>query len=345
MSPTGIEIFARTTENLLALLDGRKKCRKQMDPDLFDGRAYSIDEFYREHSRYFDEPGEFFRGFAGPEAPNLRDVGNDSFPNRLRELARLYQFNSPLRTEYPENNVVPFKWFRGSQQRRSTILLFAPGWGRRDQSFEEDMCAHLVHHGIDAGLLTKPFHQQRTPAGARSGEYFISANLFWTVANFRQFTAEIRLLLRYMRRHYNYVGLIGLSSGGFQAGLASNCEEVDFLFPVMTGCVVGSLTWHGLLTRQIRRTLERRGVTEADLNKVWSITDQAVLGRHCRAKFRKQYISLYDRVVPTEYQMRLWEVYGKPDRYLLKTSHLSFYFSRHAVIDDIAQYVRHCIGR
>src|SRR5262249_21419028 len=154
--------------------------------------------------------------------------------SRLNGLARLYLFDSPILTDYPENNHVPFKWFRGSQRQRSTILLFAPGWGRHSQNFEENMCARLVHHGIDAGLLTKPFHQQRTPAGARSGEYFISSNLFWTIANFRQFTAEIRLLVQYMRRRYDYVGLIGLSSGGFQAGLASDCEDVDFLFPVMT---------------------------------------------------------------------------------------------------------------
>jgi hypothetical protein len=338
------ELFARTMDNLLALANRGKQCRKQLDPDLFDGRAYSIEEFYQEHKPYFDQPADFFRDFASPDGFHLCEVGNGNLPNRLREVAKLCHFESPLHTEYPENNLVPFKWFKAPQERSSTMLLFAPGWGRHEQGFEEDMCARLAHHGIDAGLLTKPFHQQRAPAGSRSGEYFISPNLFWTIANFRQFTAEILLLLRHMRNHYKYVGLIGLSSGGFQAGLASDCEEVDFLFPVMTGSVMGSLTWHGLLTREIRHALELRGVTEADLNKLWSITDQAVLGRHCRARFRKQYISVYDRVVPTEYQMKLWEAYGKPDRSMMQSSHCSFYFSRHAVIDDIAQYVRHCIG-
>jgi hypothetical protein len=342
MSLTRTEIFARAMEDLLVCLDRRKQCRKQLNPDPFDGRVYSVDEFYQDYSRFFDHPGEFFRAFTGPQMPTLREAGNGVPGRRLKGLARLYLFDSPIITEYPENNIVPFKWFRGSQKRRSTILLFAPGWGRHNQGFEESLCARLGQHEIDAGLLTKPFHQQRTPVGARSGEYFISANLFWTIANFRQFTAEIRLLVQYMRTRYDHVGLIGVSSGGFQAGLASDCEDVDFLFPVMTGCMLGSVTWHGQLTREIRRALECRGITEADLNKVWSITDQAVLGRHCRAKFRKQYISLYDRVVPTEYQLKLWEAYGKPDRSLLKTSHYSFYFSRNGVIDDIAQYVRHC---
>jgi hypothetical protein len=346
MSLTETQLFARATEGLLAWLDGRKKCRKDLDPDLFDGQVYSIEEFYRRHSYFFDHPDEFFPGFADPGRAKLREVGDDDLENRFKGLARLYLFDSPQPTaEYPENNIVPFKWFKGSYKRGSTILLFAPGWGRQNQGFEERMCARLVDHGIDAGLLTKPFHQQRTPRGVRSGEYFISSNLFWTIANFRQFTAEIRLLVQYMRSHYDYVGLIGLSSGGFQAGLASDCDDVDFLFPIMTGCLVGSVTWHGRLTRQIRRALECRGITEEDLNRVWAITDQAVLGRHCRAKFRKQYISLHDRVVPTAYQLKLWEVYGKPDRSLLEASHYSFYFCRNRVIDDIAHYVQHCRGQ
>jgi hypothetical protein len=345
MRLTQTKAFARITESLLAGLNGGGECRKHLESDLFDGKAYSSSDFYKYSSQYFEEPRGFFRDFAGPESLVLRDCDDARLLKRFRGLARLHKFDSPIVTEYPANNVVPFKWFKGpSKDRRKTLLLFAPGWGRRDQGFEEGMCARLAAYGIDAGLLTKPFHQQRTPSGSTSGEYFISSNLFWTIANFRQFTAEIRLLVQYMRRHYDYVGLMGLSSGGFQAGLASDCEDIDFLFSVITGCTLGSITWHGVLTRQIRRALESRGFTEADLNQVWSITDQAVLGRHCRARFRKQYISLYDGVVPTEYQLKLWEVYGKPDRVMLKASHSSFYFSRTEIIDDIALYVRHCVG-
>ena len=67
-------------DNLLALANRGKECRKQLDPDLFDGRAYSIDEFYREHRRYFDQPAEFFRDFASPDGFHLREVGNGGSP-------------------------------------------------------------------------------------------------------------------------------------------------------------------------------------------------------------------------------------------------------------------------
>src|SRR5215472_627560 len=121
----GSKIFARITEELLVSLERRKQCRKQLDPDPFDGQVYSIDEFYRNSMQFFDRPGEFFRDFAGPEAPNLREADHNIAGSRLNGLARLYLFDSPILTDYPENNHVPFKWFRG-QRQRSTILLFAP---------------------------------------------------------------------------------------------------------------------------------------------------------------------------------------------------------------------------
>jgi hypothetical protein len=246
-------------------------------------------------------------------------------------------FDSPVITPWPENNIVPFKWYAG--QGASTVLMFAPGWGRSSQSFEEEMCRRLRDNGVDAVLLTKPFHQVRTPAGSFTGEYFISANVFLTIQNFRQFVAEIRVITQFLRRHYQRVGIIGMSSGGFQAGLAANCEPFDFFFPFITGCNLASITWHGLITQYVRRDLEQRGVTEHDLGRVWSITDLAVVGHHCQARFLKHYIALHDRVIPTKHQLDLWRVYHKPQHELLNASHYSSYFLRHVVIDDILRTI------
>jgi hypothetical protein len=315
-----------------------------LDPDLFDGHKYTIDSFYESHRRYFDRPAEFFQTFRSSGTIDLRD---GIHPNEQIVRDGVFQkmlFETPVRTEWPENNTVPFKWFTDRAKPSKTILLFIPGWGRSSQSFEEQMAERLLKMGVDVGLLTKPFHQARTPSGSYSGEYFISANVFWTIANFRQLVAEIRLLIQYMRAHYDHIGLLGMSSGGFQAGLAANCENVDFLFSLITGCHLGSITWNGRLTQYVRRDLERRGVNEQDLTKAWSITDQAVLGHNCRARYRKHYISLFDTVVPTEYQIKLWEVYGKSDRRDLRSSHYSVYFLLNSVVDDIGTFIKRCGG-
>lgn len=324
-------------------LNKEKTCSRILDHDLFDGKEYTIDRFYDEYKIYFDKPWEFYKDYKYNNVINLRDgihYKEKIFPKVPK---RMMLFDSPIKTAWNETNLVPFKWFSDERKRSDIILLFAPGWGRRSQSVEEQMCYRLQRHGIDAGLMTVPYQQARTPSGAYTGEYFISANMFWTIANFRHFVAEIRLLVQYMRHHYDYVGLIGWSSGGFQTVLASNCEEVDFLFSLATGCQLGSITWHGLITKFVRKDLESKGVNEDSLNKVWSITDEIHLARHCKAKYRKNYIALYDKVIPPEFQFKMWDVLGKSDKTELHCSHYSSYFVVNTVIDDMARFVRRCV--
>lgn len=321
-------------------LHGReKRCRVTRIPDLFDGTAHTPDSFNAVYNHGFTDPTSFWdlRGTTALEPLEWRPVVNGYASEQRR-----YTFRSPVATPHPENNLVPFTWFLG-QKRSPVVLLFVPGWGRRHQGREEDLCRRLAGHGIDAGLVTLPYHLARTPAGAESGEYFISQNVWWTAENFRQTVAELRLLIRFMRERYRYVGLIGMSSGGFQARLAADVEEVDFLLPFISGARLGSIVWHGLITQQIRREMEKAGITEESLNLAWSLSDQIHLGRFCRARWQKHYLSAYDQVVPTRHQLALLEALGRPEHRLLPCAHYSSYFLFTQVMDDLAAFVRHCL--
>ncbi|HYK00306.1 MAG TPA: hypothetical protein VE974_01030 [Thermoanaerobaculia bacterium] len=324
--------FAVGVESLFYLTN-RQTCSLHTDPDLFNGRSYSLESFVNFSTPYLDHPEEFFTTDVGLDAVCVREGRH---PNASRPSPRDYVemlMDSPAVTPWRENNSVPFKWFRTEQA--NTVLLFVPGWGRRSQTFEEDMSRRFRRHGVDVALLTVPFHQARTPAGSFSGEYFISANLLLTVENFRAFVAEIRLITEHLRRSYKRVGILGMSSGGFHAGLASLCESFDYFFPVVTGCNLGKIVWHGLNTQHMRRDLERRGITEREFSRVWKIIDLAALGHHCRARSVKHYIARYDRVIPVKHQLALWRALGKWPRMVLSASHYSSYFYRHSVVDDI----------
>ncbi|MEI6071523.1 MAG: hypothetical protein WCS31_07005 [Verrucomicrobiae bacterium] len=328
-----------TFDRCYGLISRKKTCSMLMPKELFDGQEYTIDQFYATSSAFFEKPWDFYSDFKENGPLRLRNGVHprDRIPPKVP--CRRMIFDSPVSTEWEENNLVPFKWFTDPIRRSKTILLFAPGWGRSNQSVEENWCYQLQNLGVDCGLLTVPYHQARTPAGSFSGEYFISANMLWTVSTFRHFTAEIRRLIQEMRKEYEYVGLVGMSSGGFQAALASNCEPVDFFFPLITGGQLGSITWHGSITQFVRRDLEGKGIDEISLGKAWSIADEVVLGRHCKAKTIKQYVSLYDRVVPTIYQLKLWEALGRPPRLDLECAHYSSFFHGNAVMNDIAKTV------
>ena len=225
--------FAKVFEQFYYRTHRKKICRTILEPDLFDGHAYGIDTFADSVAPYFERPHEFFTTATQPESVCLRDGIHPRHTLTIPDSAQMMLFDSPLPSGDPGNDVVPFKLFRNAHPRSDVLLLFVPGWGRENQRVEDEMSLRLLSHGIDVGLMTPPYHLARTPSESYSGEYFISANIFWTIANFRQLVAEIRVLVQLMRARYRYIGLLGMSSGGFQTGLAAVCEEVDFLFPLI----------------------------------------------------------------------------------------------------------------
>lgn len=227
-----------------------------------------------------------------------------------------------------------------TKSKADTILIFVPGWSRVDLNAEEGICKQLLKHNIDTCLVTKPFHQERTAANTYSGELFISGNVFLTIMNFRQLVAELRFLIQYFRKNYTQVGLIGMSSGGIQTALAANVEEVDFYFPIITGAKLGSIAWNGRLTRFVKQDIIKKGISEEELNKAWAIADQYYLGANCKAKHIKQFISLYDEVVPTRYQWLLWEIYNKPSVYQMHCGHVSVFFYFKKIVQEIAGFVK-----
>lgn len=331
-------ILARTFDRVYHAIKPRRPSTTLLANDTFDGKVYGIDAFYEATEVFFDEPCAFYQSFGTPSTLNLRDGVH---PNQrgLHFPARAMVYDSPITTPWAENNLAPFRWFTRKSAPSKVLLLFVPGWGRTNQGIEELMCAQLCGKGIDVGLVTKPYHQARTPQGAYSGEYFISANIFWTVANFRQLVAELRLLVQFMRSHYEYIGLFGMSSGGFQSCLTANCETVDFLFPFMSGSPCGSIVWNGIATQEIRQELVEKGVGETDLNRAWSIIDPGVLAHNCRAKHLKHYITRYDELVATQYQYNLWEALGRAEKLELPAAHYSGGLMALKVVSDVADFV------
>jgi hypothetical protein len=323
-------LLAEGFERAVFFAQPRPGCRVTLEPDPFDGRVYTIDAFYAAMQPFFDRPDAFFRDFLDGRALALRADGP------ARDGRRRYVFDSPVESRFEANARVPLTWFSAPRPARSALVL-VPGWSRPDQRLEERWCRIIAAHGIDVVLLTVPYHLERAPRGSWSGEYFISHNVFWTVANFRQLVAEIRAVVRMLRSDHDAVGLVGISSGGFQAGLATLGEPVDAIFPIMSGAQLGAITWESLLTRTIKRRLTERGVDRDALSRAWAITDMDVVGRHSRARLRKQYVTLYDAIMPPPYQERLWEVYGRPQRIDVQASHYSVIFSFRHIADDIAR--------
>jgi hypothetical protein len=320
-------------DELYDLLTIKRTCSVQFNPDLFDNNPYSVDAFFNMTQPFFDKPELFYQTFnASCEKDIIKLKDNITHED-------LFSFPSPVTTEWKENNTAFFHLFSNNKSA-DTLLLFVPGWARKNLIAESKLCQQLLKNGIDSCLLVKPFHQQRTPAGMYSGELFISANIYLTIMNFRQLVAEIRFLLTHFRKQYKYVGLIGMSSGGFQAGLAADVEPVDFYFPLITGARLGSLAWHSIFTKFVRKDLIKKEIDERQLNKAWAIADQLYLGHNCKAAYIKQFISLYDEAVSTQHQYLLNDIYKNPETVEMKCAHSSVIFYFDTIVNEITKAVK-----
>lgn len=311
------------------------------DPDTFDGQVYSTEEFRERFAYAFGDPSRFYQGSGGIVPVQLAEIPG-SFIQKGRTIERRkYRFASPCGSPWPEDREGLVALFRRTDHASDTLLLLAPGWGPADYGFEEGICSRLCSCGMDAAVMTVPLHQERTPKQSGNGQYWISPNLFLTIENFRRFTVEIRSLLATFRGRYRRVGLIGISSGGFQAALAANCDEVDFLFPVITGANLARITWQGSLTRRIREAFLARDISESQVGDAWSIIDQMTMGRHCKAQRIKQVISLADEVVPLDCQYAMFNAIGhRPaEKVELPCAHMSLFFWQNRVVQEIADTV------
>lgn len=325
--------LALAFDNLYLKIANDKKCNLLLDEDKFDGTLYSIKEFDDFIKPLFDKPHEFYKKKEGfcLNIENLTESVDKNFYTG--------SFDSPHITSWNNNNKVPFRWYK-KESLSNVLLIFAHGWARPNLYAEDNICNKLLQKGIDTVVPVAPYHMERAPENTISGEYFISANMFWTIMNFRQFANELIEMIEHFKSSYKYIGIIGMSSGGFQAGLALTSVPVDFYFPFITGAQLGSITWDGKLTKFVKNDLIKMGINEADLNLVWGIADQVNVGNHCKASYIKQFISLYDIIVPTKYQYILWEIYNRPDKVELHCGHNSSYFCFNTVINEIYKTVK-----
>src|ERR1700730_7283797 len=107
------------------------------------------------------------------------------------------RFTSPVKTPYPENNLVNARWFP-ARGRRAMVLL--PHWNA-DAIAYGSLCRVMNMMGIAVLRLTMPYHDIRMPAETSRADYAVSANIGRTLDAVRQGVGDVRCCLARLGRH------------------------------------------------------------------------------------------------------------------------------------------------
>lgn len=285
-----------------------------------------------------------------PDVPELRLTEEGRRDGR--RFGR-FLFDSAIRTAYPENNRVGgLFWEPDSKEsggRLRTCAVVLHGWRmNRPDRVEKLVVRGLLERGVGVYAPYLPYHFSRAPAeSAYGGEYMISADLPRTVEAVAQAVADVRALVRWLRRCRGAakVALIGVSLGGQIANLTAAFEpELDALVSVFAPNSLAHAVWHTRPGVYIRRELEANGVHYGVLAEAWRDLDPARY-RPALAKERILLMSAaYDRYVDLADAEALWRAWGEPARIVYPCGHAGLVLERRRIGREVARFLRLEIG-
>jgi len=209
------------------------------------------DEFYS-----YRRPTDFRLERREVQVFSTREVPDPKLEAKVRgTFGEFLRFTSPVRTPYPENNVVNARWFP-VHGRRAIVLL--PHWNS-DAIAYVGLCRVLNMLGISVLRLSMPYHDIRMPAEIRRADYAVSANIGRTLDAVRQGVVDIRSCFDWLEeRGYTRFGIVGTSLGSCYAFIAAAHEpriRVSAFNHAST--YFADVVWHGQSTRHIRQEIEQ----------------------------------------------------------------------------------------
>ena len=228
--------------------------------------------------------------------------------------AEFLRFTSPVRTPYPENDLVNARWFPAPAEKMAgkpkQAIIVMPQWNA-DAFSHNALCSIFNRFGISALRLSKPYHDIRRPAELARADYAVSANVGRTIASCRQAVVDIRCCIDWLQQQgYEQFGILGTSLGSCYAFLAAALDSririAAFNHASMS---FGDVVWTGQSTRHIRAAFEGIGVSHEQLRDVWACISPSHYMDQFAANPRKILLvhATYDLTFLREYSQQVIE--------------------------------------
>jgi len=220
------------------------------------------DSFYS-----YTRPSDFRLEHREVQVFSTREVPDPKLEAKVKgTYADYLRFTSPVKSPYPENNLVNARWFpvRG---RRAVVLL--PHWNSDGISYVS-LCKILNLLGISVLRLTMPYHDIRMPAEIRRADYAVSANIGRTLDAARQGVIDVRCCLDWLEEQgYNRLGIVGTSLGSCYAFIAAAHDpRIRVAAFNHASTYFADVVWHGQSTRHIRQGIEQ-AIGLEELRQSW----------------------------------------------------------------------------
>jgi dienelactone hydrolase len=212
-------------------------------------------------------PGDFRLETREVQVFSTRETPDPKLEAKVKgTFGEFLRFTSPVKTQYPQNDLVNARWFP-ARGRRAIVLL--PHWNSDAISYV-GLCRVFNLLGISVLRMSMPYHDVRMPAEIRRADYAVSANIGRTLDAARQGVVDIRCCLDWLEQQgYSRLGIVGTSLGSCYAFIAAAHDpRIRVAAFNHASTYFADVVWHGQSTRHIRQGIEQR-IDLEELRNVW----------------------------------------------------------------------------
>jgi hypothetical protein len=287
---------------------------------------------------FFRDPSLFYRGRTRVPEVTERAAG------RLAgaEIVRL-RFPTLYPLPIPETNVAVGRFYR-SRDAAAPVVLISHGWAHRSiKTIEHLYVRPFLRAGFSVAFVAHPLHFERTPRGAYSGEFVVSADVVMTTEAFRQGVIDLIGAADWLRsRGHRRVGVLGYSLGGYLAGIMAAVRgDWDFVVLGGTGDSPVSPILDTALGKNVREDLDACGMLDrGKLTRAWKIISPGAF--HPRVPRDRILIvaGRYDRIMLPQSVRRLWNAWDRPALHWLRRSHYTLLATNGGLLSHAIPFMR-----
>lgn len=257
----------------------------------------------------------------------------------------LVKFPSLVRTpDYPQNQTVYAEVFIPHHSQKMPAVVILHSWGVQKPDIELSLARTLAQRGFITAVMTLPYHIQRTPSGALSGELMIVPDPERMRDTMRQAVLDVMRLIDWLQSlpqiAPDRLGIVGISLGAIVGALVLAVEDrLEAGVLVLGGANLAHILWRSPLTLGVRSELRGKGVDYDTLRTQLSSVEPFNLLRGQYGDSVLMINGRYDLVIPREDALALRRALGEGPILWLNTGHYGPALVRPALYSLIGRFL------
>jgi len=275
------------------------------------------------------------------------------------------QFQSAIDTGYPENSLVMGEFYQPKLEHKAPLAILIHGVGDYSIIPCKLLARSFLKQGIACFIPYLTIHSRRIPAAMRANLPSLTPEQWFQT--YRVSVVDIRQVLDWACTREELdtqrIFAIGISFGGFVSAIAMGIDKrIKAGIFIVTGGNSNKISWlskdnqyrkryqrtedeHLEIQRKYAKYLEdvsEKGFENVTTDNMSFLTDTLTFASDLKGKPIQMINALYDKYIPREAVIDLWQACGQPKIKWIRSGHAGIWLWYPTICKTITAFLKSC---